>query len=135
MNTSITKLATVSATAAIVALTAALATAPVFAANTTPKRVESTTVRYDDLNLNSTHGVDRLYERLSRAARNVCTDSGDPFWIAATRAVDECVQGTIGQTVARMGNAKLTAEYNGHFPNPAQRLSAAGRRDNSDSRG
>ena len=34
----------------------------------------SVTVRYDDLNLSTTAGVDKLYHRISSAARDVCPD-------------------------------------------------------------
>ena len=34
----------------------------------------SVAVRYDDLNLSTTAGVDRLYRRISAAARDVCPE-------------------------------------------------------------
>jgi UrcA family protein len=34
----------------------------------------SVSVRYDDLNLSTTAGVDKLYRRISSAARDVCPD-------------------------------------------------------------
>jgi UrcA family protein len=34
----------------------------------------SVSVRYDDLNLSTTAGVDALYRRISSAARDVCPD-------------------------------------------------------------
>jgi UrcA family protein len=66
----------------------------------------SVAVRYDDLNLSTTAGVDALYRRISVAARDVCPDihSRD---IHAVLAARHCQSAAISKAVSEVNNPSL----------------------------
>jgi UrcA family protein len=68
--------------------------------------VRSVSVRYDDLNLSTTAGVDTLYRRISAAARDVCPDiySRDIDTVAAAQ---RCQTAAISKAVSQVKNPSL----------------------------
>jgi UrcA family protein len=73
----------------------------------------SETVRYHDLNLNSTEGVASLYRRIHAAALDVCEQAEGPqvvnrmFW----REWNECVAHAVANAVQAVHNEKLSAYH------------------------
>jgi UrcA family protein len=63
-------------------------------------------VRFGDLDLNKEKDVAKLYSRIRRAARYVCTDG-----VTSTRFSlwNRCYEETIADTVAQINRAPLTA--------------------------
>ncbi len=70
-------------------------------------------VRYADLNLATGAGATVLYQRIRRAANDVCggLDSRDLTAKAAARA---CVDNAIKQAVAEVNSVRLTKVYEAH---------------------
>jgi len=66
----------------------------------------SVSVRYDDLNLSTTAGVDALYRRISAAARDVCPDiySRDTHTVLAAQ---RCQAAAISKAVSQVNNPSL----------------------------
>lgn len=66
----------------------------------------SVSVRYDDLNLSTTAGVDTLYRRISAAARDVCPDiySRDTHTVLAAQ---RCQAAAISRAVSQVNNPSL----------------------------
>jgi UrcA family protein len=95
--------AVASALAALAVTTGSFAAAPGDAA-------PSVTVRYDDLNLATTAGVDTLYRRISVAAREVCPDV-HPRGLAVVAASQRCRADAVAQAVQAVGNARLAAVH------------------------
>jgi len=73
----------------------------------------SVAVRYDDLNLSTTNGVNTLYHRISAAAREVCPDvySRDPNVILAGR---HCQADAIAKAVREVNNPSLAMLHANH---------------------
>jgi len=73
----------------------------------------SVAVRYDDLNLSTTTGVNTLYHRISAAAREVCPDvySRDPNVILAGR---HCQADAIAKAVREVNNPSLAMLHANH---------------------
>jgi UrcA family protein len=73
----------------------------------------SVAVRYDDLNLSTTAGVDRLYRRISAAARDVCPDiySRDPHVVLAAH---QCQAAAISKAVSQVNNPRLAMLHAAH---------------------
>ena len=76
----------------------------------------SVSVRYDDLNLSTTAGVDALYRRISAAARDVCPDiySRDTNIVLAAQ---HCQAAAISKAVSQVnspGLAMLHAAHTSH---------------------
>ena len=65
-------------------------------------------VPYGDLNLGAQQGVDRLYRRITAAAREVCGDAGS-LSLAEWAHVRNCVDQSIARAVANVGNRDLAA--------------------------
>jgi len=91
------------------ALAAALCAPGAFAAAQTDN-VPTLTVRYSDLNLASSEGVDALYRRIANAASKVCPDTGirDLTSLAAAR---QCQVEAIARAVQQVNNPKLAVVY------------------------
>jgi len=70
-------------------------------------------VRYDDLNLTTTQGVNTLYSRISHAASQVCPDlySRD---LTAVAAAQRCKAEAIAQAVRGVNNQKLALVHANH---------------------
>ncbi len=68
-------------------------------------------VSYADLNLNNDAGVAVLYSRLQSASKLVCGGSANNSKISLqeARAMRVCFQDVLSRSVAKVGNAKLTA--------------------------
>jgi UrcA family protein len=76
----------------------------------------SVTVRYTDLNLNTSNGVEALYSRLRAAARTVC-DVREQRPLAEAVKANACYRQVLG---AAMGSVKLLTS------NAGQRADATG---------
>jgi UrcA family protein len=83
--------------------------------------VSQKVVHFGDLNLNTEHGADQLYRRLNFAARDVCSDNGDMYYLTQSRAYHQCRRNALERAVAQLDEPKVTAIYDGHFPsNPIE---------------
>jgi UrcA family protein len=73
----------------------------------------SVSVRYDDLNLSTTAGVDTLYRRISVAARSVCPDvySRDPSVVIAA---NRCQSAAVAKAVSEVNNPSLAMLHANH---------------------
>jgi UrcA family protein len=73
----------------------------------------SLTVRYDDLNLNSTEGVADLYKRIQVAATEVCRPAEGPQSVARMRwtAWNRCYYHALGDAVGTVHSDKLSAYH------------------------
>lgn len=56
-----------------------------------PAAAETRTVRYDDLNLASPIGVERLERRIANAARDVCRVADFPVSLTEKAAGEKCI--------------------------------------------
>jgi UrcA family protein len=79
-------------------------------AATPASEVPSVTVKYADLNLSTDEGTNRLYSRITSAARAVCEREGsrDLATFAASRA---CESAAIARAVSEVHSARLAAAY------------------------
>jgi UrcA family protein len=103
------------ATAAVAGPAAATASAPTL----DPVLRYQEVVRFEDLNLATNGGATRLFERIDRAAHEVCGDDGSPYQIYNARGIRKCEQASIETAVADLHQPKVTAVYDRHFPNAA----------------
>ena len=73
----------------------------------------SVSVRYDDLNLSTSAGVNTLYRRISMAAREVCPDiySRDPHVFVAARY---CQAAAVTKAVSEVNNPRLAMLHAAH---------------------
>ncbi len=73
----------------------------------------SVTVRYDDLNLNSTEAVASLYKRIENAATEVCRPVEGPQSVSRMlwTAWNECFYHAIAKAVQAVHNEKLSAYH------------------------
>jgi len=87
----------------------------------------SVTVRYGDLDLSRDDGARVMYRRLKSAVRRVC-DVGQSLEPARKVVAQRCAEKSLGEAVAKIDNANVTALY---FANdaraPGPRLVADGR--------
>jgi UrcA family protein len=85
------------------------------------------TVRYGDLNLNTSAGISVLYKRIRYAAEEVC---GDAKWrgLAAAAAAKACVDHAVYVSVRSVNNANLTKEYESHIGNGQGTINVASTR-------
>lgn len=68
----------------------------------------SVTVQYEDLDLSTAAGVERLYQRISTAARNVCGPGEHHRNIDIINAWEQCYNGAVDNAVASVGQPALT---------------------------
>jgi UrcA family protein len=73
--------------------------------------VRSEIVRFADLSMNSTQGATTLYARLSRAAKNVCTDREDVFAVYEHEGIHECEDDALQAAVGSLARPQLTAVF------------------------
>jgi len=68
-------------------------------------------VRFKDLNLSSTEGAAVLYERIKRAAQEVCGtwDNYDP---SRLHLMQTCINDAVSRAVAQVDRPMLTSLYN-----------------------
>lgn len=71
---------------------------------------EQRLVRFADLNLNDSDGVEALYRRIQGAAKAVCGWPGPvaPEWWRPSRT---CTDQAIAQAITTVGNPALTSRY------------------------
>jgi len=106
MTTAASKLTTFRRSFAVASAFAALVVTTTSFATPYSDAAPSVTVRYDDLNLATSAGVDTLYRRISSAARAVCSDenSHDLAIVAANRL---CRENAVAQAVREVNNPQL----------------------------
>jgi len=66
-------------------------------------------VSFKDLNLNSPEGAAVLYERIKKAAYEVC---GHGYDLSQLHALQSCVSGAVSRAVAQVNRPMLTSLYN-----------------------
>jgi UrcA family protein len=108
MTTATLKLTALSRTLAFAGAFAALAVSTTSFAAAPGNDPPSVAVRYDDLNLSTTDGVNALYRRITVAARQVCPDpySHD---LAVVAASERCQATAIAKAVGEVNNPQLAA--------------------------
>ena len=74
----------------------------------TVRELPSVVVKYGDLNLASPNGVATLHSRLSKAARQVCSEL-DSRVLGLREQYDHCVVDAVATGVARVDNPHLTS--------------------------
>jgi UrcA family protein len=96
----------------VLALAGVVASVTAFA-GTAAFDAPSVSVRYDDLNLSTTAGVNKLYHRISAAAREVCPDvySRDPNVVIAAQ---HCQAAAIARAVSEVNNPSLAMLHASH---------------------
>jgi UrcA family protein len=106
MSTAASKLTAFRASLVVAGAFAAFAATTTSFATPFSNEVPSVRVRYDDLNLATSAGVDALYRRISNAARAVCPDeySRDLVTVAASA---RCQANAVDQAVREVNNPHL----------------------------
>jgi len=106
------------------ALSAALLLACVWAVSTAfaGEQLRSETVKFSDLNVSTSEGVQALYGRIHAAAWRVCTSpSADPIMQMGAR---RCVRDSEAQAIGSLNLPQLTAFYRAKTGDNTQPLSA-----------
>jgi UrcA family protein len=106
MTTAASKLTTFRRSFAVASAFAALAVTTASFAAPYSDAPRSVTVRYDDLNLATSAGVDALYRRISTAARAVCPDEYSRD-LAVVAANQRCRANAIANAVREVNNPQL----------------------------
>jgi UrcA family protein len=106
MTTTTSKLTSLRSTLFVASALAMLAATSTSFAASPDTDVPSVAVRYDDLNLQTTAGVDALYHRISNAARDVCPDSHSRDLLTVT-ASERCQAAAVSRAVQELNNPKL----------------------------
>lgn len=88
--------------------------------------MRSMVVNYVDLDLTAANGVSALYQRLKHAAREVCKTPDGGFGDAVVWL--NCYHNALARAVRDLGNAGVTALYNGEHRAGIPPASAAGKR-------
>ena len=87
------------------------------------EQLRSETVRFQDLNMSTSEGVQALYRRIHAAAWRVCWNtSSDPIVQAAAR---ECAKKAEANAIGTVNLPQLTAFYRTKTGNHAEPLSAS----------
>ena len=87
------------------------------------EQVRSETVKFQDLNVNTSEGVQALYGRIHAAAWRVCASaSADPLYQMGARS---CVKSTEAKAIESLKLEQLTAFYRAKTGDHAQPLSAS----------
>jgi len=87
------------------------------------EQVRSETVKFADLDVNTSEGVQTLYGRIHVAAWRVCrTPSADPIYQLGAR---ECVRGAEAKAIGTLNLPQLTAFYRMKTGDRSQPLSAS----------
>jgi UrcA family protein len=74
-----------------------------------PTNTQSVKIVYNSLDLTTQKGTQRLYRRIKNAARNVCTDLGEPWDVARSQHYWECYDTAVAKAVADVHSSNLTA--------------------------
>jgi UrcA family protein len=91
--------------------TASAATSTLLNANMQDVEVKSRTVSFADLNLGSVEDQGTLFQRLRKAAKEVCK-TREARTTAAMRDSRECYEEALDEAVAEVGNAGIIALQN-----------------------
>jgi UrcA family protein len=113
MTTAASKLTAFRRSLAVAGAFAALAVTTTSFAAAFGDEAPSVTVRYADLNLDTSDGVNALYRRISSAARQVCPDehSRDLGVVAASA---RCQANAVAEAVRELNNPKLAVMHAAH---------------------
>ena len=95
-------------------LTAALSLGAVNAA--TPESPPSVVVKYSDQDLSTASGVNEVYRRIVRAAKQVCPDTSFHD-LSLQRRVAECRDQAVSRAIRQIDNSQLAALYASHSKN------------------
>ena len=107
------------------AFSAAMLLACVWAISTAfaGEQVRSETVKFPDLDVNTSEGVQTLYGRIHAAAWRVCsTSSTDPLFQLGAR---KCARNAEAKAIETLSLPQLTAFYRTKIGNQSQPLSAS----------
>ena len=74
----------------------------------------SVSVRYDDLNLSTTDGVNSLYHRISAAAREVCPGVYSRE-LSVVAAAHRCEADAVSKAVSAVNNSHLAMVHAAHI--------------------
>lgn len=80
----------------------------------TSGEARSETVRFADLNINNSPGVEILYRRLSIAAKNVCRELEPGRSLALVAPHRACVHSALSKALADVGNPAVLAYAASH---------------------
>jgi UrcA family protein len=87
------------------------------------EQLRSETVKFQDLNMSTSEGVQALYRRIHAAAWRVClTTSNDPLFQAAAR---DCAKKAEANAIGTVNLPQLTAFYRMKTGNQTEPLSAS----------
>jgi len=87
------------------------------------EQVRSETVKFPDLDVNTSEGVQTLYGRIHAAAWRVCTtNSSDPFYQFGAR---NCARNAEAKAIATLNLPQLTTFYRMKTGDQSQPLSAS----------
>jgi UrcA family protein len=106
MTTAASKLTTFRRSLAVAGAFAALAVTTASFASPSSDAAPAVTVRYDDLNLATSAGVDALYRRISNAARAVCGNEHSRQ-LAIVAASERCRATAVDNAVRAVNNPHL----------------------------
>jgi UrcA family protein len=81
---------------------------------------QSRVVRYDDLNLGTSAGVEALYRRIKEAARDVCGEPTVTGSHLVTETWKDCVAGAVRHAVLTVNQPTLTTYYAARLRDPRQ---------------
>jgi UrcA family protein len=95
-------------------LTAALSFGAVNAA--TPDNPPSVVVKYGDLDLSTANGVNEVYRRIVRAARQVCPEMSFQD-LSLQGKISACRDQAVARAIRQIDNAQLAALYAAHSKN------------------
>ena len=95
-------------------LTAALSFGAVNAATTDDP--PSVVVKYSDQDLNTASGVNEVYRRIVRAAKQVCPEMSFQD-LSLQKKVAECRDQAVARAIRQIDNAQLAALYAAHSKN------------------
>jgi UrcA family protein len=77
--------------------------------------VPSVAVKYSEKSLATDDGVNLLYRRIVRAAKQVCPDAGRD--LGAQQQVASCRSQAVARAIRQIDNSRLAALYAGHSKN------------------
>ncbi len=74
----------------------------------------SRTINVSDVDLDSVEGAEMLYERIRRAARTVCMEEHDQWWVKSrTMQRNRCIDSAVDRAVEAANQPTLTAVHLG----------------------
>jgi UrcA family protein len=94
----------------------ALSTQAATAHGRSPQEFKSVVVRYADLNLGTTAGVQALYARLSSAADAACGGQQHMVELRQRHSYGVCYDETLAKAVRKVNSARLQALHAEHGP-------------------